>query len=148
MTRLAIFIGALGVAALPSTAAEDPIAARQAIMSSVGAAAGLAGGVMKGELPYAPAIGKAAIATFQAAAMTYGGFFPEGAQDPARSKASAKIWEDRAGFDAELAKFLAATSAAAAASGRSGPADAAAFVALVEPIMAGCKTCHEAYRLD
>ena len=32
-------------------------------MQSVGAAAGVAGGVMKGEITYAPAIGKSAIAT-------------------------------------------------------------------------------------
>lgn len=148
MTRLGILFGAACVAALPSAAAEDPIAARQAIMTSVGAAAGLVGGVMKGEITYTPAIGKAAIATFRAAATTYGDYFPEGSQDAARSEAAPKIWEDRAAFDAEIAKFLAAASAAAEASGRAGPADAETFVALAKPIMAECNACHQTFRLD
>ncbi|MBP7241064.1 cytochrome c [Amaricoccus sp.] len=148
MHRLGLLIGAFGALAVPSVAAEDPIAVRQAIMSSVGAAAGVAGGVMKGEITYAPAVGKSAIATIHAAAMTYGDFFPEGAEDAARSKASPKIWTDRAGFDAELAKLREAAAAANEAAGRAGPADAAAFAALMGPIMDECKSCHEKFRLE
>ncbi|MBP7002523.1 cytochrome c [Amaricoccus sp.] len=147
MQRLGLLIGAFGALALPSVAAEDPVAQRQAIMSSVGAAAGVAGGVMKNEIPYAPALGKSVIATIHAAAMTYGGYFPEGSEDPARSKAAPAIWSDRAGFDAELAKLLAATSAAAEKAGRDGPADAATFAALIKPVMEECSSCHEKFRL-
>ena len=60
---------------------------------------------MKDELAYSPVVGKAVIAAFNATAAAFGDFFPEGSADPARSDASPKIWEDTAGFQAELAKF-------------------------------------------
>ncbi|MCG8564863.1 MAG: hypothetical protein MI747_07250, partial [Desulfobacterales bacterium] len=50
-------VAGLGLAGAIAHAADDPIATRQAIMSSVGAAAGLGGGMMKGEIPYNPVAG-------------------------------------------------------------------------------------------
>lgn len=48
MTRLAFLLAAalpaLGLAALPAGAAEDPVAAREKIMEATGAAAGLGAG--------------------------------------------------------------------------------------------------------
>jgi cytochrome c556 len=87
------------------------------------------------------------IEAFSATAHSVGSFFPEGSADPARSKASPKIWEDAAGFQAALAKFGTDAAAAREASGKDGPADKAAFAAAVQPVMGNCKTCHEAYRL-
>ncbi len=79
--------------------------------------------------------------------MAYGSFFPEGSIDPARSNASPKIWEDKAGFEAELAKFQQAVSAAVQASGKDGPADKAAFVAAIQPAFGSCKSCHQSYTI-
>ena len=90
---------------------------------------------MKDEVAYSPVIGKAVIEAFSATAHAVGDFFPEGSADPARSTASPKIWEDAAGFQAELAKFGADVAAAREASGKDGPADKAAFAAAVQPIM-------------
>ena len=95
-----------------------------------------------------PVVGKAAILAFSATAQAYGDFFPEGSVDPARSAASPKIWEDMAGFQAELAKFQAAAAAGVEAAGKDGPADKAAFAAAVQPILAVCKSCHEGYRIE
>lgn len=148
MKTLPLLFGALCAAAVPLAAAEDPIAARQALMRSVGANAGVAGAVMKGELDYDPAVGRAVIAAIAASATTFGDYFPEGSLDTARSEASPRIWEDRAGFDEELSKLQAATAAAAEASGREGPADAAAFTAAVQPVLGACRSCHESYRID
>lgn len=148
MKRLGIIIGLCAATALPSAAADDPVAARQVIMSSVGAAAGVTGGVMKGEIAYTPVVGKSVIAAMHAAAMTYGDYFSEGSEDAGRSKAAPAIWSDRAGFDAELAKFLAATAAAGEQAGRAGPADAATFAELMKPVMAECSSCHEKFRLQ
>jgi len=138
-------IAAAGFAAAAAQAADDPIATRQAIMSSVGAAAGLGGGMMKGEIDYSPAAGKAAIATMQAAALSYGDFFPEGS-DQGETGATAAIWENPDGFAGELAKFAAATTSAMEASGKSGPADIEAFKAAFGPVLGSCKSCHETYR--
>lgn len=135
-------LAGLGVA----HAADDPLATRQAVMSSVGGAAGLGGGMMKGEIAYSPAAGKAAIATMRAASLTFGDYFPDGS-DSGDTEAAPAIWSDRAGFDAEIAKFAAATEAAAKASGKGGPADLDAFKAAFGPIFGSCKACHEGYRV-
>lgn len=136
------FMAGLGAA----QADEDPTKVRQAIMSSVGAAAGLGGGMMKGELAYTPAAAKAAIATMRAASVAFGGYFPEGSGS-GNTEAAPAIWSDRAGFDAELGKFAAAADKAAAASGKSGPADIDAFKAAFGPVLGTCKVCHEGYRV-
>lgn len=145
MRLIPILFGAAALS-LPVLAAADPIATRQALMDSLAASAGLAGGVQKGEIEYAPAIGKAALTAAAATALAYGDYFPEGS-DSGETKASPKIWSDRAAFDAELAKFREAAMTAAAGAGKDGPADAAAFVELFKPVMGTCKSCHEGFRL-
>jgi hypothetical protein len=95
----------VAVAAVPALAAEDPIAVRQALMASNGAAGAVAGAMLKDELAYNPLIAKSAIASLDATAQAIGDFFPEGTLDPARSEALPKIWEDPAGFTAALAKW-------------------------------------------
>jgi cytochrome c556 len=146
--KLPILAGAVLALATAAFAADDPIKTRQTLMDNNGAAAGLAAAVTKDELAYSPVIGKAVIQAFAATAYAYGDFFPEGSADPARSAASPKIWEDAAGFQAELQKFQASADAAVQASGKDGPADKAAFAAAVQPIFGSCKSCHEGYRLE
>jgi cytochrome c556 len=138
----------LAVTLTAASAAGDPVATRKAIMQSVAANAGLAGAMMKGDMAYSPAAGKAAIASMNAAAHSFGAFYPDGTQNAAGSSASPKIWEDSAGFEAALAKFAAATGAAAQASGKDGPADVEAFKAAMGPVMGSCKACHEVYRVQ
>ena len=53
-----------------------------------------------------------------------------------------------AGFQTMLTKFGTDVAAAVAAAGKDGPADKAAFVAAVQPVLANCKTCHEGYRIE
>lgn len=138
-------VAGLGFSGAAAQASDDPIAARKAIMSSVGAAAGLGGGMMKGEIAYNPAAGKAAIATVRAASLTFGDFFPAGS-DQGDTGAAPTIWENADGFAAEIAKLSAAAESATAASGKSGPADLEAFKAAMGPIFGTCKSCHETYR--
>jgi len=148
MRRFAIASATLAILALPAFADDDPIAVRQALMDNNGASAGVAGAIMKGELDYSPVVGKAVIYAMSATAAAYGDFFPEGSEDAARSNASPKIWQDMAGFQAEIAKFKEATAKAREISGKGGPADAEAFKAAMGPIFDSCKTCHEAYRVE
>lgn len=133
---------------LPAVAADDPIAARQALMTNNGASAAVAGGIMKGEIAYSPAVGKAVIEAWAATAATYGDYFPDGSVNAASSRAAPRIWEDMAGFTAEIGKFQTAVATAREASGRDGPPDAAAFGAAVQPVFATCQSCHETYRLE
>ncbi|MBD8893564.1 c-type cytochrome [Roseibium litorale] len=138
--------GFVVVGATSVIAAGDPLETRKTIMDSVAAAAGLGGGMMKGEIAYSPAAGKAAIATMAAASHSFGSFFPAGS-DAGDTTASPAIWSDAAGFEAALAKFAATADAAVQASGKDGPADVDAFKAAFGPIMGNCKSCHEAFRV-
>ena len=150
MRSLPIALGALGLsalAALAASAADDPIAARQAIMDANGAAAASGAAMLKQEIPYSPVVAKTVIAAFNATAHTFGDYFPEGSADAAKSAAAPKIWEDPAGFEAAIAKFSTDVSAATQASGKDGPADLAAFQAALQPVLGNCKTCHESFRL-
>jgi cytochrome c556 len=144
---LPILVGALALATT-AFAQDDPIAIRQALMSNNGAAAALAGGMLKDEVAYSPVAGKAVIEALSATAHAFGSFFPEGSADPTRSKASPKIWEDAAGFRAALDKFRADVAAAREAAGKDGPADKAAFAAAIQPVLGNCRSCHEGYRLS
>jgi cytochrome c556 len=139
--------GALSLLVLPAFAADDAIATRQALMDNNGSAAALSGAIMKGELAYSPAIGKAVVNAFDATALAYGSFFPEESADDPRTAASPKIWEDRAGFEAALGKFQAAAASAKQAAGEHGFPDDAAFVAAVKPVLGTCNGCHETYRI-
>lgn len=144
--RHAICALGLGLAlGAPVFAEDNPVDAREALMSANGAASAVAGGMLKGDIPYTPAVGKSVIATFDATAHTFGLLFPDGSTS---KEASPKIWSDRAGFDAELAKFQAAVADAVKASGKSGPADLDAFKAAAQPVLGTCKGCHQTYRLD
>jgi len=127
-------------------AADDPIAVRKALMQATGAAAGLSGGMMKGEIAYNPAAGKSAIASLRAVAHSLGDYFPEGSLT-GDTTASPKIAEDADGWNKALAKFIADTDAAAKASGKDGPADLDAFKAAAGPVLGNCKACHEAFRV-
>lgn len=147
MKKLVIAVSALALSATAVIAADDPIAVRKGLMQSVGAAAGVSGGLMKGEIDYNPVVAKLAIATMSGVAHAYGDYFPEGSTSDA-STASPKIWEDAAGYQAALDKFKADTEAAVAAAGKDGPADLAAFQAAVGPVLANCKSCHEAFRIQ
>lgn len=146
MKHIAFVFSAMMLPASIASAADDPIAARKALMDANGAAAAVAAALMKGEVDYNPAVAKAAIMTFRAVGHTYGAFFPEGS-DKGETKASPKIWQDRAGFEKELGEFRERAEAAAKAAGKNGPADLAAFKKAVTPIFDECQDCHESYRL-
>lgn len=148
MRKLAGLLGVFVIAGTVAVAADDPITTRISLMDASGAATALAGGMLKEQVPYSPAAGKAAIASWHAVAVSFGDYFPEGSEDASRSHAAPKIWEDRAGFDADLAKFEEASAAAMKASGKDGPPDLASFQKLAQPVMGTCKGCHETYRLE
>lgn len=148
MRLLAIPAVLVAAFAAPALAADDPIAVRQALMSSNGGAGAVAGAILKGEMDYSPAVGRAVISSINGVAMAIGDFFPEGSLDTDNSRAAPDIWEDMAGFQAEIQEFQAASAAAMEVSGRDGPPDAAAFGAAMTSIFDTCSSCHETYRLE
>ncbi len=153
MKRLSVILSAVLVAlglALPAAASEDAVETRKALMGAVGAAAKPAGAMLKGSMPYNPAVAKASIATMHAAAMAFGDYFPEGTSAEAMDGTTAHpaIWEDRAGFEEQIAAFAEDTAAGLEAAGKNGPADLDAFKAAMGPIFKNCKACHEDWRVE
>ena len=148
MKKLTILAGTFAAFAFAAYATEDPIATRQAMMQGNGGAAGAAGAMLKGELDYSPVVGKAVITSIHGVAMAFGDYFPEGSDEGADTRAAPAIWEDRAGFEEELATFREVTASAVEAAGQDGPPDLAAFQGAMEAVFDSCMSCHEDYRLE
>jgi cytochrome c556 len=105
-------------------------------------AAGVIGGMLKGESEFNRQSVMDSLAVFQHAAQEFGGLFPEGTQEG--SDALPSVWSDREGFDAALAEFGSAVDAAMAAD----PHDLEATKTAVGPVFKQCKACHKEYRAD
>ena len=132
---------AVGLVATAAIAVEDPILTRKKLMQANGGAAGAAQAMIKGETPFSPAVAASALRTFNAVAYSFGDYFPEGS-DQGETRASPKIWEDMAGFQAVLAEFQADTDAARQAD----PQTLEAFQAAMGEIGQNCQNCHQNYR--
>ena len=143
--KFMILLGAALVAATTGTAisAEDPIAVRKAMMKNVGAATGVGGAMMKGEMEFNAVAAELVLRTMNTAALGLGEHFPAGSESGGQSTASPKIWVDRAGFDAAVANFAADTASGIAAK----PANLDAFKAAFGAAAANCGSCHKAYRI-
>ncbi len=145
MRRL-LFAGlavSVGIATTAALAIDDPLVTRQKLMRSNGGAAGAAQAMIKGEIPFHPAVAQAALRNFNAVAYSFGDYFPEGS-DQGDTRASPRIWEDRAGFDAILAEFQQASDAALEAD----PQSVEELQAVMGGIGRTCGGCHETYRLS
>lgn len=144
MRRLIVGLTALSLVAVAAGAyaVEDPIFTRQSLMDANGAAAGAGAAMLKGEAPFNADVAKSVFMTMHAVAYSYGDYFPAGS-DQGKTKASPKIWEDMAGFQAELQQFQKDTDAAIAAK----PADLDAFKAAFGQVTGNCKSCHDKYKL-
>lgn len=134
---------ALGVTGL-AYSADDPIATRKAMMQNVGAAAKVGGMMLKGETEFNAITAELLLRTMNTASLGFGELYPEGSETGGKTTASPAIWEDRAGFDAAIAKFQTDTAAAIAAK----PADLDAFKAAFGSAASNCGTCHKAYRVS
>lgn len=127
----------------PVFGADDPIAARKAIMQNVGAATGAGAGMVKGETEFNAVTAVLVLRTMNAASLGFGELFPVGSESGGKTTAAPSIWDDRAGFDMVLAKFQSDTAAGIA----SKPADLDAFKAAFGAATTNCAACHEDYRV-
>jgi cytochrome c556 len=134
---------AVGIVTTAAVAVEDPILTRKKLMQSNGGAAGAAQGMIKGEIPFSPAVAEAALRTFNAVAYSFGDYFPEGSNQ-GETRASPKIWEEMAHFQEYLANFQQDTDAARQAK----PQDLEAFKTVMATIGQNCQECHEDFRLE
>ncbi len=100
---------------------------------------------MKGDKPYAQADIDAALASMADTAAKLPTFYPESEKGAAASgdfSPSPKVWDDKAGFAAQIAAFSAAVTAA-----KGSVKDADTLKAALPAITKACGGCHEGYRV-
>ncbi|MBS0244220.1 MAG: cytochrome c, partial [Proteobacteria bacterium] len=120
----------LAVVASGVSVAQDPIAARKALMKDVGKATKESVQMVKGEAPYDAAKAKA---NMELIAKNTGEFvtkFPKGSEKGGETKALPSVWEKFADFEAKSKKQIAAATAAAGEAAKGADAFKAAFGAV------------------
>lgn len=141
MIRTVLAIAALAVG-VTAAVAQDPIAARKAVMKDVGAQARTGAGLMRGETPFDAAKAKAIFAAYAAAAEKMPGLYPDNSKTGGETSASPKVWEDKAGFAAAFAKFAKEAKEAEAKI-----TDLDSFKAAFPAVGRNCGGCHETFRV-
>lgn len=139
------FIFAVSAFTLVTSAAfADVITDRQAVMKENGKHVGVLVKMVKGEEAFDAATVLAALTALNdnVQKIDVAASFPAGS-DKGDTTASPKIWEDMAGFEAEMDKFKAATAAAVAAPAQ----DIEALKPQVGAIGQTCSSCHQTYRI-
>ncbi|CAH1667221.1 MAG: cytochrome c [Chelatococcus sp.] len=129
----------LGVTA--GIAQTDPIAERQQEMKDNGQASRIGAGMVRGQEPFDLAKAQQVFNTYIHTADNFGKLFPDSSKT-GKTAASPKIWEDRAGFDAALAKF-----GDEARKGLAETKDLETFKVAFSAIGRSCGACHEGFRV-
>lgn len=121
-------------------AQSDVIQQRKALMSAMGDQTKAGAAILKGEQPYDAAKAAAIFKAYTDAAK-FNTLFPDGS-DKGNTKAAPAIWTDRAGFDAQMAKFNATVQEGLPQIGTE-----AGFKAAFTAVAATCRTCHSTYQV-
>lgn len=129
----------MGVTAV---AAQDPIAARRALMKDTGKQAGGGAAMVRGEAPFDLAKAKAIFVAVQKQAAEAPALFPDNSKTGGETAALPAIWQSKADFDARFVKMGADAKAAEAS-----VTDLDSFKVAFGGVGKNCGGCHELYRL-
>ena len=135
---LAAAVVAFGVTAV--LAQSDPIAARKQLMKDNGAQSKVARDMIEGKEPFDLAKAHKVLATFAAANDKGKGLWPDNSKTGDTASLPA-VWENKADFDAKLAKL---SSDSKAADGKVKDLDS--FKAVMGDVGKNCGGCHNTYR--
>ena len=136
---LAVAVIALGVTAV--AAQSDPIAARKALMKENGRQSGIAREMIEGKQPFDMAKAKAVLANFAAVHDKGKNLWPDNSKSGGDTASLPAIWENKADFDAKLAKFSAEAKETDAT-----VKDLDSFKAAMATVGKNCGGCHNNYR--
>lgn len=136
-TMLAVAMLALGVM---TANAQDPVAARKALMKANGNQAAQGAKFLRGEEPFDLAKAQAILVQFQKSADEGKTLWPDDSKS-GDTAALPTVWERKADFDARLAKL-----GADAREARAKVKDADSFKATFPEVTKNCGGCHETYR--
>jgi cytochrome c556 len=140
ITRL-VLAAAIAAAGITAVAAQsDPIAARKALMKGVGDQARIARDMIDGKTPFNADAAKKVLATYEDAAAKMPALFPDNSK-MGDTAALPAVWENKADFNAKMAKFGADSKAAAAQ-----VKDLDSFKAQMSEVGKNCGGCHQTYR--
>ena len=141
-TLLLIFLATSSILAIGE--GTDPILERQELMEGTRDALKPMVGMVRGETDFDASVVTASLETFRHTAEQAGGLFPPGSETGHDTEARPEIWTDREGFDARLADFNAAVTAAIDA----GPESLDELKPVLGDVTKTCKGCHDNYRVE
>jgi cytochrome c556 len=145
MIRGFVAAGALALGLFAATGAvvaqNDPIAQRKAVMKAIGDAGRAPAAMLKGEAPFSLPAVQAALTAMQNAGKQGPALFPETSKTGGDTASLPKIWENKADFNAKLAKMDADATAA-----QTKIVDEASFKATYPELLKNCGGCHQDYR--
>jgi cytochrome c556 len=146
MLRTVVVVGTLLLGVGVVAAQQDALKSLQATMKGNGKSlGGVLAPMNKGEKPYDQAAVTEALNSLDDTAKKLPTLFPaslKGMKAEGDYSPSAKIWEDKAGFDAAIATFAKAVTDAKAS-----VKDLATLKAAFPAIGKSCGGCHETYRV-
>ena len=134
----------MSLAATAVVAQSDPIAARKALMKGNNDGARSAIAMMRGSEPFNAAKVDAAFAQWAETAQKLPGLFPDNSKTGGNTRASPKVWQNKADFDAKAAEF----GKAVADNREKAKASVDGLKAAIPVIGKTCDNCHADYRLS
>lgn len=141
MIRTAFAAAVFALAATALVAQSDPIAARKALMKANGDQNKVATEMLEGKRPFNLDEAKKVLATFADAGEKAPTLFPDDSKTGGDTGALPAIWENKADFQARLAKFAQESKAAGDAT-----KDLDSFKIQITEIRKNCGGCHQTYR--
>ena len=141
MIRTALAVAVLAFGATALVAQNDPIAARKALMKANGDQSKVATDMLEAKRPFNLDEAKKVLATFAEAGEKAPALFPDNSKTGGDTAALPPIWENKADFNAKLAKLAAESKAAGDAT-----KDLDSFKAQITEVRKNCGGCHQTYR--
>jgi cytochrome c556 len=141
MIRTVLGIAMLAFGATALVAQTDPIAARKALMKTNGDQNRVATEMLEGKRPFNLDDAKKVFVVFAEAGEKAPALFPDNSKTGGDTAALPPIWENKADFNAKLAKFASESKAAGDAT-----KDLDTFKVQITEIRKNCGGCHQTYR--
>jgi cytochrome c556 len=141
MIRTVLGVAVLAFGATALVAQTDPIAARKALMKTNGDQNRVATEMLEGKRPFNLDEAKKVFVVFAEAGEKAPALFPDNSKTGGDTAALPPIWENKADFNAKLAKFAGESKAAGDAT-----KDLDTFKVQITEVRKNCGGCHQTYR--
>jgi cytochrome c556 len=141
MMRTVLGVAVLAFGATALVAQTDPIAARKALMKTNGDQNRVATEMLEGKRPFNLDEAKKVFVVFAEAGEKAPALFPDNSKTGGDTAALPPIWENKADFNAKLAKFASESKAAGDAT-----KDLDTFKVQITEVRKNCGGCHQTYR--